>query len=98
MHAEAHHLGAEAGFEAVFANDILIDRARVQMAIKAAGPIVCHRPEKSSFQIVPMSYERQIIFNQALGSCIDRNKANFRPLAFDAEMHDTLTAVEVFYS
>jgi hypothetical protein len=55
MHTQAHNLGAEAGFQAVLANNILLDRGRIQVPIKATGPIVLHRPEKSPFDIAPMS-------------------------------------------
>jgi len=37
MHTKAHDLGAGAGFQAVFANDILIDRGRIQVPIKVPG-------------------------------------------------------------
>ena len=98
MHTQAHNLGAEAGFQAVFANNILIDRRRIQVPIKATGPIVLHRPEKSPFDIAPMASHCQIIFNHPLGSCINRNEADLGPLAFDAKMHDAPSAVQVFYS
>jgi hypothetical protein len=59
MHTKAHNLAhnlcAEAGFQAVLANNILIDRGWIQVPIKATGPIVLHRPEKSPFDIAPMS-------------------------------------------
>jgi hypothetical protein len=45
MHTQALNLGAEAGFQTVLANNILIDRGRIQVPIKATGPIVIHRPE-----------------------------------------------------
>jgi hypothetical protein len=65
--------------------------------IKATGPIVIHRPEKSPFDIVPMSCQCQIIFNHPLGSYINRNEADLGPLALDTKMHDTLSAVQVLY-
>src|SRR6202011_6240676 len=55
MHTQAHNLGAEASFQASLANDILIDRGRIQVPVKATGPIVLHRPEKSPFDIAPVS-------------------------------------------
>jgi len=66
MHTQAHNLGAEAGFQAVLANNILIDRGRIQVPIKATGPIVLYRPEKSPFDIAPMSWAR--IFSENLAS------------------------------
>src|ERR1700693_3660409 len=98
MHTQAHNLGAEAGFQAVLANNILIDRGRIQVPIKAAGPIVLHWPEQSTSDIAPMSCLCQIIFNHPLGSCVNRNEADLGPLAFDAKMHDAPSAVQVFYS
>jgi hypothetical protein len=41
--------------KAVFPNNILIDRGRIQVPIKATGPIVLHWPKKSPFDIAPMS-------------------------------------------
>ena len=55
MHTKAPNLGDEAGFQTIFANDILIDRGRIQVPIKAPGPIVLHRPEKSPFGSAPIS-------------------------------------------
>jgi hypothetical protein len=97
MHTQAHNLGAEAGFQAVFANDILIDRGRIQVPVKATGPIVLHRPKRSPFDIAPMASQCQIIFNHPLGSCVNRNEADLGPLAFDTKMHDTLSAVQVLH-
>src|SRR6202011_2476683 len=97
MHTQAHNLGAEAGFQAVFPNDIPIDRCWIQVPVKAAGPIVLHWPEQSPFDIAPMSCLCQVIFNHPLGSCVNRNEADLGPLAFDAKMHDTLSAVQVLH-
>jgi Resolvase, N terminal domain len=55
MRAQAHNLYAEAGFPAIFTNNILINRIRIEMPIKATRPVVRHRPEQSAFHIVPMS-------------------------------------------
>ena len=97
MHTEAHNLGAEAGFQTIFANNILIDRSRIEMPIKATGAVVFHRPEQSAFDIAPMSRQRQIILNHPLGSRINRDEADLGPLAFDTKMHDALSAVQILY-
>ena len=97
MHTQAHNLGAEAGFQAVFPNDIPVDRCWIQVPIKATGPIVLHWPEQSPFDIAPMSCLCQIIFNHPLGCCVNRNEADLGPLAFDTKMHDTLSAVQVLH-
>ena len=44
MHTEAVDLGADARFQAVFPNDIAVDRCRIQVPVKATGPVVLHRP------------------------------------------------------
>jgi hypothetical protein len=66
MHTEAVDLGADARFQAVFPNDIAVNRCRIQVPVKAACPVVLHRPEQSTLHISPMSRERQIILNQPL--------------------------------
>jgi hypothetical protein len=98
MRAQAHNLCAKAGFPAIFSNNILINRIRIEMPIKTTRSVVCHRPEQSAFHIPPMSRQRQVILNHPLGSRVNRHEADFGPLTFDAKMHDTLSAVQVFYS
>jgi hypothetical protein len=89
--------GADARFQAVFPNDIAVDRCRIQVPVKATCPVVLHRPEQHTLHIGPMSRERQIILNQPLCRRAKRNEANLVPLAFDAKMHDTLATLQVFH-
>lgn len=43
-----------------------------------------------------MSGQREILLDRPLCGRIDRHKADLRALSFDAKMHDSLAAVEVF--
>jgi hypothetical protein len=43
-----------------------------------------------------MSRQRQVIINHPLGSRVNRDEADFGPLAFDAKMNDALSAVQSF--
>ena len=45
VHAESINLGAYAGLQAIFYNDIPINRTRIEMSIQLARPIIFNRPE-----------------------------------------------------
>jgi hypothetical protein len=60
MRAQAHNLYAQARFPVIFTNNILINRIRIEMPIKAISPVVCHRPKQNAFHIAPMSRPRQV--------------------------------------
>ena len=47
MHTEAVDLGANTRFQTVFANNIAIDRCRIQVLVQATCPVFRHRPEES---------------------------------------------------
>src|ERR1035438_2956461 len=98
MDAEAADLATDAGFEAVFKNDVAIDRCRIEVPVKATCPVVFYRSEQSSFDIATMSRKRKIVFNHALGTDMHRDEADFRALALDAKMHHALPAVQVFHA
>src|ERR1700733_1977046 len=97
MCAQAHNLPAEAGFPAIFPNNILINPIRIEMPIKATRSVVCHWTEQSAFHVAAMSRQRQVILNHPLGSRVNRDEANFGPFSFDAKMNDAMSAVQVFY-
>jgi hypothetical protein len=64
MHTEAVDLGTDARFQAVFPNDIAVDRCRIQVPVKATCPVGLYRPERNTLHIGPMSRERQIILKR----------------------------------
>ena len=96
MHAQTFHLDSDSAFQPIFENDISIDRGWIERPIQAACPIVFHRPEEGAVSIVAMLCQRQIILDHAQGGGIDRNKANFTPLAVDPKMLDAFPRLKMF--
>ena len=74
--AGSQNLCAEAGFPPIFTKNILINRIRIEMPIKATRLVVCHRPEQSAFRGAAMPRQRQIILNHPLSSRVNRDEAN----------------------
>jgi hypothetical protein len=97
MHAEAGDLAADAGFEAVFEDDIAVDRCRIEVPVKITCAVVLDGPEQGPVHIAPMAGERQIVLDRAQGGGVHRHKAYLVALALDAEMHDALAALQVFH-
>ena len=66
MHAKPADLAADAGFEAVFAHDIAIDRGRIQMPLELARAVVFDRAEEGAVEIAAMTGAREIVLDRAL--------------------------------
>ena len=95
VNAQAADIAADAGLEAVFANDVAVDRCRIEMAVEAAGAVVFYWPEQGSVGVGPMSRPIQILLDRALRGRVDRDETDLVALALDPEMQDALTAVQV---
>ena len=81
--------------QAVFANDVAIDRGRIEVAVKAAGTVVLDRAEEGALEVTAMPGQRQILLARTLRRCIDWNKADLGALAVDPKMQDALAAVQI---
>ena len=55
MHAEAIDLGADAGFQAVLADNVAVDGGGFQRSIKFSGSVVLQRPEQRSVAVMAMA-------------------------------------------
>ena len=97
MDTEAVDFGADAGFPAVFDDDVAVDRSWIERPVEAAGAVVFDRAEQRPIEIGAMPGHRQIGLDRALRRGVDRNEADLGALALDAEMHHTLPAVQIFH-
>jgi hypothetical protein len=95
MHAEAVHLAADASLAAIFADDVVIDRTRVEGFLKLAGAVVSHWPKHGAAEIAAMTRERQIFVDEALRHRVHGNEADFVALAFDLKVHDAAAVLHV---
>src|ERR1700722_10015177 len=98
MNAEAVYFGADAGFQAVFHDDITIDRGRVERAVKLARALIRYRTKHGTGGISGMAGERQILLDQTLGSHMHGNEANLVALALDHEMQHALAALNIAHA
>jgi hypothetical protein len=81
MGAQTFHLDGDSAFQPVLRT--------------AACPIVFHRPEEGTVGIVAVLCQCQILYDHAQGGGINRNKANFTPLAVNPKMHDAFTRLKI---
>ena len=67
VHAEAAHLGADARCKTVLADDVAIDRGRVERAIEAFGAaVVPDRPKQRPVLVVAVTGHQEIGLDQPL--------------------------------
>ncbi len=65
------------------------------MLIEIARSVVLDRSEQGTVQIEGMPRQREVFLDETLGHRVNRNETDLFPLAFDAEMNNSLTALDV---
>jgi hypothetical protein len=59
--------------------------------------VVLDWPKQRTVPIAAVTGERQVFFDESLSHGVNRNESNLVALTFDSEMHNTLTALHIFY-
>ncbi len=71
MHAETVHLSIDAGFKAIMAHDVAIDRRRIECPIEALRrSVVLDRTEEGTADIGGMPGKRQVFLNEPLSRAV----------------------------
>src|SRR5579872_7318866 len=97
MHAQSERFGAEAPGDRVMSHDVPVDRSRIEMTIQTFGrAVILDRAEEGPGGIFAVFRECHIVLDQSLCDRRDGNEADFIALTLYPEMHDALTALQIF--
>ena len=67
MHAQSVDFDTQASFRSILFHNIPVNGIRIERFFQCAGQVITHGAEEGAGQVIAMTGQQQVVFNEALG-------------------------------